>query len=157
MRDTKQVKDRRNVKFASVDEILADAEALHRDGYEQLGNWTLGQNCEHLGIAMQMCVKGFPMKAPLWIRVMRPLIRRSIAKNGMPQGIPLKGDLEALVPKCQSDEEGLAIMREAMALMKSTDTRHPSPVIGPLDVAGWDRFHCQHAELHLGYLKPKQG
>ena len=67
--DTKNVANRREPRYESYDDLLADAENLAGQEHKVLGNWTFAQILEHLGIALEGSLDGIPFKAPLAMRV----------------------------------------------------------------------------------------
>ncbi len=58
-----QNRDRRQLRFNDLDEVVRDAETLLAKGYQKAGNWDLAQCCKHLAEWMRFPVEGFP-KAP---------------------------------------------------------------------------------------------
>ena len=55
--------ERRTLKFTSLDQVMPDVDQL-LGGYTQLGNWTLGQSCKHVGDIVVKSIDGFS-KLPL--------------------------------------------------------------------------------------------
>ena len=53
LNSSKQQPEKRLVKYANFDEMLADAETLAKDGYTKQGKWSLGQACGHVAIWMR--------------------------------------------------------------------------------------------------------
>jgi len=37
----------RTIRLATLDDVSAEVERLHRSGYEQAGKWNVSQTCEH--------------------------------------------------------------------------------------------------------------
>src|SRR5947209_6592678 len=56
--------ERRDLRFRSYDDVLADAGAVLLSGYGRAGNWSLGQVCHHLAAVMEMSLDGFPSRFP---------------------------------------------------------------------------------------------
>ena len=154
--DTKQVEGRRTLRFTSLDDILADAEALAEVERRALGNWTLGQVCQHLAQPMDFCIDGFPFTLPLPIKIAGRLMKGRFLKKGFPTGAPLKGPTGVLIPQEVLPTEGLAELRRAINRLKREPQRVPSPLIGRLSREQWDQFHMRHAELHLSFILPEQ-
>ncbi len=157
MINTKQVADRRTLRFENMHEILADAESLASQPCHLLGNWSLGQIFHHLSLPMVCCVQGFgDAKLALPMRVVGRLIKKQSLAKGFPAGVRFPKPLvPAFTPKPCSTEEGLAALREAIALLSTTDVRHPSPLFGAMTVADWEQMHLRHAELHLSFAVPE--
>src|SRR3954452_16979301 len=86
---------RRELRFASFDEVVADAENLLAKGYERSGNWDLAQVCHHLAEWMRFPVEGFPTM-PVFLRPLFWLFRVTVGPakrlkyiaEGMPSGKP---------------------------------------------------------------------
>src|SRR3954452_11842982 len=86
---------RRELRFASFDEVVADAENLLAKGYDRAGNWDLAQVCGHLAEWMRFPLDGFP-KLPLFLRPLFWLFRNTVGRakrlkytaEGMPSGKP---------------------------------------------------------------------
>ena len=61
---TKQVTGRRTLNYATLDDLLQDAEQLAESDITMLGNWSLGQILRHLAMTMNNTFDGFPFSAP---------------------------------------------------------------------------------------------
>ena len=51
---------RRQLHFASLDDVGREAETLMKSGYQRVGHWTLGTLADHLGKALVYSCEGFP-------------------------------------------------------------------------------------------------
>lgn len=141
--------------FENFDELLAEVRSLGARPTRQLGNWSLGQICQHLGIGMHECALGDKIfTAPLWLRVLGPWIRPRILKRGLPRGFQIPRGGEKLLPAPVTFDEGLATLEGGLATLRSTDRRTAHPVFGKMNLAEWDQFHLRHAELHLSHIVP---
>src|SRR5262245_61178158 len=58
---------RRKLAFGSLTEVMADVERL-LTGHATLGQWTLGQICNHLAATIRMSTDQVPQKAPWLVR-----------------------------------------------------------------------------------------
>ncbi|MFW6059376.1 MAG: DUF1569 domain-containing protein [Phycisphaeraceae bacterium] len=155
--NTKQVTDRRTLRFTALDDIIADAEVLRAHGYRRLGNWSLGQVCDHLARLMHVSIEGTAFRLPWWQRLLLRPLRARMLRRGFPAGVPLEREAAALLPGDEiSDADGLEALHRAINRLRTDPTRHPSPVLGPLSRAQWDQFHCRHAEHHLSFLVPER-
>lgn len=155
MIDTKQVQGCCKRRFASLDEVLDECRALSDRPTRQLGNWTLGQICQHLGTSMQLCTTSeslFPV--PLYLRILGPLVRGRILKHGLPRGFQVPPQGAALLPPPVSVDEGLATLVAGIEALNSTTRRVRHPVFGAMNVDQWNRFHLRHAEMHLSFITP---
>ena len=155
--------ERRNLKFATLDEAVADAENLLARGYEKTGNWDLSQVCGHLTNWVTYPLDGYP-PLPLWLKpifwVMRTTMSRKIPKmmasdDGMmkpgmstaPMSIPAAGG---------NDAEAVAKLKAAYERWaKSDGPVHPSPLLGMLSKERAEEGHRIHAAHHLSFLVPK--
>lgn len=154
--NTKRVVGRRTLRFATLDDVVCDAERLAGMPHRQLGNYTLGQICAHLAQPMGYCLDGFPVRAPWLLRTLGPLMKKRVITQPMSPGIRMPARFQAIfTPPDASTQEGLAALRDAVARLKSEPKRHPSPVFGTLTREEWDQFHCRHAELHLSFIVPQ--
>ena len=142
-------------RFESFEELLAEVRRLGARPTRQLGNWSLGQVCQHVGIGMRECVEGDKIfVAPLWLRLLGPWIRPRILKRGLPRGFQIPRGGEKLLPQPISFDEGLAALEAGVATLKKSDRRIAHPVFGQMNVAEWNQFHLRHAELHLSFIIP---
>jgi hypothetical protein len=157
MVETAQTPTRRKLRFASFDDVLADARSLAGRPTRQLGNWSLGQVCQHLGTAMERSARDDQLfRTPLWLRVLGRLVRRRALATGLPTGYKLPPDGAAkLVPPPVDVDEGLATLERGMAALAETSHRAPHPVLGAMSVDEWHLFHLRHAELHLSFIVPE--
>ena len=131
---------RRVVRFATFDEVLAEAERLHRKGYRRTGNWSLGQICNHLAQAIDIT---------LGLRTPKPIQRVAIFCFLRLAFLGRIGNLLGLrVPTTRpqtepvGDEAGIAQLKDAIARLQQADARH------------LDGFHLWHSGHHLGFLIP---
>ncbi|MBA4188162.1 MAG: hypothetical protein C0467_09110 [Planctomycetaceae bacterium] len=153
--------ERRKLSFATLDEVVADAENLLANGYDRAGNWDLGQVAGHLANWLSYPVEGFP-KFPLvfwpilWLmRVTtgKVLLREYLAE-GMPSGKPT---LRMTVPKSGGDPKVAVAKLNAAATKFAAHTGpiHPSPLFGAMNKDTAVRLQLRHCEHHLSFLIPK--
>src|SRR5262245_30226277 len=120
MINTKRVRDRRVLRFESIDDVLRDAEMLveaARGGtLLGTGNRTLGQGLAHLAAWVKMPFDGYPeMPRPAWwMRLLRPVITKWIVHKGFPAGVRIAGVEGGTfgIEPCEM-EEGLGRLRSA--------------------------------------------
>src|SRR5215470_8653637 len=110
---TSKVTGRRTLHFNSIAEIQAEAERLASGNSKQLGNWTLGQTLAHLALAMKMSLDGVDFRAPWFIRLIAPLIKKKFLQDPMKPGFKLpRAAAEELVPAAPvSTQQGLTELR----------------------------------------------
>jgi hypothetical protein len=154
--DTGKVSGRRRLHFDNVQDIMADVDALAARSYRQLGNWSLGQMCKHLTIAMQMPLDGSSIKVPWFIRLAaRMFFLPKLLREGMKPGFKLSpAAAKSLVPDRTADADGVAQLRAAVARFQKEPLVHPHPFFGKLTPEEWTTVALRHAELHLGFLLP---
>jgi hypothetical protein len=155
--DTAHVSGRRQVRYANHDELLADVERLYAAGYKQLGNWSLGQMCRHLTVAMNMALDGAKVKPALPIR----LVARFVFKNKAIAG-PMKPGFKlppkfagSLIPDTTADADGVAELRTAVRRWNGEPQRHPHAFFGSLTTDEWEKLMLNHAAMHMGFLVPR--
>ncbi len=145
---------RRTLMLDRLDDVMADVDRL-LGGHVTVGNWSLGQICNHLAWALRASVEGAPIRSPWLIRAtIGPLIKGSFLRRGrMPTGVRLRG--------MAGPRPGLDARAEAEALRASIAyyRAHPGPrvahpIFGRLSPEEWDRFHCIHCAHHLSFAVP---
>jgi hypothetical protein len=154
--NTLKVQGRRELHFANLDEMLADAERLAAaPQVKQLGNWTLGQALGHLSNAMDMAVDGAKIRPPWFVRLMARMFKRHVLNKMRPgYNLPTNVAQELIPPPSLSTAEGIVKFRTAVNRLKATPNRAPSPFLGRLTLVESDRLQCSHAELHLSFFVP---
>lgn len=159
--DTNKVKDRRTLRFNSPGDVLRDVEQLaaaERAGtLRRSGNWTLGQNLNHLTAWINYAFDGFPLKAPpFFIRWLLKLRKSKFLNESMPQGIKIPGVPGGTLSfePIPSDEGARQYAAAWQRLEKNAPTL-PNLIFGPMTHEEWIKLNLRHAELHLGYLHPR--
>lgn len=153
--------ERRKLTFATLDEMVADAENLLAKGYHKAGNWDLAQVCSHLTEWLRFPIDGFP-KIPLVLRpvawLMRATVGKSMRAKIMTEGFPAGGrTMPQTVFAAGGDETA------AVAKLKETARRfqtysgaiHPSPLFGAMTKDEALLLQLKHCAHHLGFLVPK--
>jgi hypothetical protein len=154
--NTRRVEGRRVLRFASLEAIAADVEAMAgwQGEAKSLGNWSGGQNLAHVAVVMNYSIDGFPKRFPAIVRFfLRLLIKRRILTRPMSPGFRAPKNAGIMPPEA-SLEEGIVLMRAALGRLKAETKREPSPFLGPLTAQEWEQLHCRHAELHLSFIVP---
>ena len=153
--------ERRQLKFASLDEAVRDAEQLLASGYEQAGNWDLTQCCHHLAVLMDYPIDGFPkFSFPLnvgsWLlkqTVAHRYLNRVLESGVWPAGSPT--DKRTVPSTGGNDEEAVARLKQAAERLQShTGSFQPSPLFGMLDKETLLKLHRIHTAHHLSFLVP---
>ncbi len=158
--DTGKVAGRRVLRFASIDELMAEVERLagsERAGrLRRLGNWTLGQALGHLATWTEYGYTGVPLKVPFFVKWIMKGRKQKFLNEPMRAGarIPrVKGGTLATDPIPLDD--GLERMRRVMQRLKSEPPTKPSPLFGLLTHDESIAMALRHAEMHLGFFVPQ--
>lgn len=162
MIDTKKA-PRRELSFhctGCLKEDLARLEAAHRAGtLRATGNWTAGENLDHVAIAWEFALDGPPpgARVPLVVRMLAPLLKRRMTSGRtLPAGFRIPSSSSYMEPRrgC-AFEDGLARLRAVLdRLDRGERMTQPSPAFGALAHDEWMGLHLGHAQLHLGFLHP---
>jgi hypothetical protein len=154
---------KRSIRLATLDDIAADVERLHRLGYRKAGNWNLSQVCEHLADWMSYPMDGFP-KMPIAVKLLlgtirtfrgKALLRKFIEEQSMASGQPTVP--ESIHP--ETGDEAASVERLQSMIRRLEEHRgtiHPSPLFGALnrqELIALQMAHCNH---HLCFLVPKE-
>ena len=145
---------RRPLRFSRLSEVMPEVDRLLK-GHCVVGQWSLGQVCNHLSTAIIGSIEGTSFRFPWLLRkTCGPmLVRRIIASGRMPGGIK--------APKALQPGPGLDDRAEAEALRATVHYfgMHPGPYAdhplgGPIGRDAWDCFHAVHCAHHLSYILP---
>ncbi len=154
--NTAKVDGRRKLDYASLEEMLADANRLASGPVKALGNWSAGQIFKHLAIAYNGSIDGFTMTFPLPLRLMARLFKKKLINGAMPAGFNLPADAaKAVLPGPTSTEEGLADLHAAVARLEREPHRARHPMFGEISKEEWNKIHLAHANLHMSFLVPR--
>ena len=158
--DRKNVTGRREVSYASYDELLQDAERLAAGDVSTLANWSYPQILRHLGSSLDASIDGVSFSAPWPLRIFGKLFMKSrFLDQAIPAGfnIPDKARAQFDPDDTVSLEEGLDSLRKGIARCHQQSQRAPHPFFGQLTTEEWDRFNLRHAELHMSFVLPADG
>jgi hypothetical protein len=154
--NTAKVEGRRTLSYASLHDVLDDAEWLGSGNVQGIGNWSAGQVFRHLARAYNGSIDGLPGTFPWFIRTMAGLFKKKLIAGAMPPGMKPPSDLAvAVIPEPTSTEEGLAELRAAIARLEQEPHRAKHPLFGELTKAEWNQIHLNHAKLHMSFLVPE--
>jgi Protein of unknown function (DUF1569) len=150
---TSKVPNRRDVHYASLQDVLADAERLSHGGFNTLGNWSAGQIFLHLARSMNDSIDGSDMRLPWYLKLLGPLLKKKLLGGPMAPGVMLPESVaKVTVPGPTTTEEGMAALRSAIARLESESKRAPSPFLGAMTKEEWNRLHLNHSALHMSFL-----
>lgn len=151
--NTGKVTGRREVAYESLDDVLMDAENLVANPRtKMLGNWTLGQMLAHLAAGLHMSIDGSDHRPPWFIRLLGPFLKRRVLRK-MSAGFQLPRPVaDKIIPTNPvTPQEGLRLLRDAVARFRSDLSRKPHNVFGKMSGAEWHQLHLRHAELHMSF------
>lgn len=154
----KTVKGRRDLRFQTFHDVVVDVEQLvAARNCRMLGNWSLPVLINHLTMTMHSSIDGFPSKAPFLIRLIGPLIKRSVVYGKkLSPGIKLPAEVvPAAFPSGNSAHEALADLKSAFsrALTERMEADHPA--FGRMTHEEWLLMQLRHAEMHLSFALPE--
>ncbi len=155
--NTKAVAGRRQLHFDTIDEALADAEQLAHGPYAQLGDWSLGEMCEHLARSLDSATDDNQFQPGLLLRLIGPMFRKRMISSTTPAGFRMPEQMKPIFMPATgtTTNAGLAQLRTAVERFKSADLPARSPTFGKMSREDWHQFHCRHAEMHLSFLVPQ--
>lgn len=160
MLDTRKVADRRNLRYASIDDLLADIDRIvaaeNAGTLSHTGNWTAGQAMGHVAAWINYGYDGYPIKPPPFpISIILRFMGKRMLTKGMRPGVRIPGVPNGtLATEPLSTQDGAAQLRAALQrLKKGEPARFPSPAFGPMTEADRVQLNLRHAELHLSFLK----
>jgi hypothetical protein len=154
--DTRHVPGRRQLHFTSLEAMLADAERMvMAPNTKTLGNWPLEQLLTHLTLAMNSSIDGISARAPWFIRLLGPAIKRRVLTRGMSPGFKLPKQVESrFFPAATSAGDALEEFRSAVGRVRQEKMTAIHPVFGRITHDEWLRLHLRHAEMHLSFAVP---
>lgn len=146
---------RRVLKYESLDAIMPDVDRLLQ-GHQTVGNWSLGQICNHLTFGILGSLEGYrakPLPGFLRATVGRLILSHMLKSETIREGVWL--------PKKDSPKPGLDARAEAEALraalgllVAEPEPKGIHPFFGKLTRDQWDRFHRIHCAHHLSFAVP---
>ncbi|MEZ5939907.1 MAG: DUF1569 domain-containing protein [Planctomycetaceae bacterium] len=154
--DPTKVTGRRELRYETFDELLADAEQQAGAETVALGNWSKGQIFRHLAMAIDTMIDGPPFK--LWAPVRWLLaffLKKRMMARTLDPGFKLPKSASAFLPPETSPQEGLELLRKAIQRIKATDDRAMHGGLGYLTKEEWDAFQLRHCEMHMSFIVPK--
>ncbi len=154
--DTCKVEGRRKLAYATLDEILADADRLASSPMKALGNWSAGQVFRHLANAYNGSIDGLPATFPWYFRLMGRIFKKKLLGGPMPSGLKVPPELaREVMPGPTSTEEGLAELHAAVLRLEREPHRARHPIFGDISRDEWNQIHLSHANLHMSFLVPQ--
>lgn len=147
---------RRRLVFADFSQVRADIEHLQACGYQQTGNWSLGQMCDHLAKSFDAMIDGYGYQAAWPLRLTTKLVMPIIFQlKRVPSGAKIPKRFEAADEI--SDEARVADFERALERIenyRSSFVAHP--FAGRLSNRRWKQLQLIHCAHHLSFLVPCQ-
>ena len=148
--------ERRTLAFDRLDHVMPEVDRL-LEGHSTVGNWSLGQMCNHLADTFRFSIEGFGAKVPWLPRMLfgRMAKKQVFGSGQMRPGIKLP---EKFLPKPGLDARAEAeALRAAVAIFTAhTGPVADHPMFGPMTHAEWTRLHCIHCAHHLSFAHPNR-
>lgn len=151
---------RREIKFANLDEAVADAERLAAGKTRTTGKHAFANILEHLALAHDVATgKLTAPPAPWYIKammiVMKPLMLRD---KPLAPGIKLPKDGEAFFwPKTEINlQEALTHFKESVEYFQSNGPIDKHPFFGTVTPKQNEQINCRHCALHLSFVHPAE-
>ena len=145
---------RRELRFGSLADILADAESLAAGPTRTLGSWTAAQNIDHVRRLIRVSHAGADFTVPWVFRLLGRLIKSRVLRSAFKPGMKT---VPAFEPPAEiTMDEAIAAFREEIDLASRPGAMsRPSPFLGRMTHDDWERLHCRHAEHHFGFIIPE--
>lgn len=153
--NTRSVRERRDLRFESLREILIDAEMLvQAKNVRMLGNKPLDGLLNHLTMAIEGSIDGIPFKAPWYMRLIGPLFKKRFTTKKMPAGFNLPRSVDDVYfPSSATALEAFERLRSAIERTHTQRMTSTHPILGSLTHEEWTKLHLRHAELHLSFAR----
>jgi Protein of unknown function (DUF1569) len=148
---------RRPLTFDTLDRVMPDVDRLMA-GHTTVGNWTLGQICNHLTIGLIGSIDGMDLRVP-WVlrKLVAPLVlRRILSAGSMGEGVKVP---PALLPKSEVDDRAeVEALRAALQMFAAhSGPMAAHPFFGTLTRVQHERLSCIHCAHHLSFAIPTTG
>src|SRR6476659_5314269 len=135
--DTGAVKNRRTLRFRTIDDALAEVERIAQaEGDGRLvcmGNWTTGQVLGHLATWTEFAYTGAPLNPPFFIRWILRTRKKKFLAGPMPAGVKIpKVENGTLGTEAMSTADALARYRAIMQRLAREAPVKPNVIFGPM-------------------------
>jgi hypothetical protein len=158
--NTKHVTGRRDVRYDTFDDALADLERLRASSeLKALGNWTPAMNVQHVAHGIVFATDGYPPEAaqtPLMVKLVMRMMKRRVLTKGFGPGIkpPAKIAAAFAPDPAVTLDAAMEQFRAAIAHARERGMSQPNPLLGRLTHEEYEQFNCRHAELHFSFIVP---
>ena len=151
------IPERRELKFSSLDEAVAEVERLASGPVRTTGRHTFGQIIEHLARTHDMATgKTVGPRPPLIVRLIMPIAKHFLLKGPVKPGFKLPRQSEVFFwPEEDVDiQQALGHLRESVAHYNTVGPLPIHPVFGSMTREQCDRLNCGHCAMHLSFVHP---
>ena len=137
---------RRKHHIETLEADTDEARRLLQVGYDRAGNWSLGQNCNHLAEAVDLTLSGFGQRLPRWLQrgfifVFFRLVPLGAIGNLLGLRLPTSR------PQKEPVDDAVGVERLEAAISRLQQARADHLI----------RFHLWHCNHHLSFLIPRDG
>ncbi len=149
--------ERRAIQFDHIDEIMPEVDRLLA-GHRTLGNWSLGQICNHLAASFRHTIEGYHGRLP-WVvrRTFGPFAFGWISRTGtLPAGVKAPAEVGPL-PGLDDRAEAEALRASIRIFNEYVGPIPEHPVFGRVSKDQLARLHCIHSAHHLSFVLPETG
>lgn len=150
---------RREISFASLDDVIADIESLASREHETTGNHSFGNIVQHLAITNEMLVGNvIPPKLPWYMRMAMPFLKNGILNNPVEPGfnLPNSAMQKFFWPSTELDlNEAIENFRASVKAYQDKGPLPVHPVFGKATKQQIDKMNLSHAAMHLSFVHPK--
>ena len=152
---------RRELSFhctGCVKEELARIESAHHRGtLAHTGNWTPGENLDHIALNWEFAFDGPPPEArvPFILRLVGPFVKRRFTSGKtLPSGFKIPKSASYMEPRpgCSFEDGRARLQRILDRLDRGERMTQRSPAFGAMSHDEWMGLNLAHAQLHLGFL-----
>jgi hypothetical protein len=154
---------RRKLKFNSLQDAIADAQHLARQGYSQTGQWNLAQILGHCSDWLQFPVTGypkspFPINALLWsmkVTMGKRMLRKIFNEESFPAAQPTNPTTVKTADQ-RTDAQAIADFIKAVGAFDAhSGPWFSSPLFGQMTKTEHLNLQLIHLAHHLSFLLPK--
>ncbi|QDT68136.1 hypothetical protein MalM25_10520 [Planctomycetes bacterium MalM25] len=155
--DTTKVTGRRELRFDTYEDLLADAEQMASIKVRTLGNWSYPQILDHLAKSLNKMIDGPGFMLPMPVRfIMRHTVMKKMVNEALDPGFKFPASVAKDFTPDATTELGPALdsLRAAIERVNSDPTRAKHPGFGTVTTAEWDGFQLRHCEMHMSFVLP---
>ena len=150
--------ERRELKFNSLDEVVAEVERLAASEVRTTGNHSFPEIVRHLALTHDMVTGKVQGPAPPWyMKLMIGLMKSQLLKEKpLSPGFNLPPAAEAFFwPTSEvSLQDAVAHLKASVANYKANGPLPKHPIFGKVSAEKNLSMNCRHAAMHLSFAHP---